>query len=222
MPEQQERPGHLDPAEQQHPADLREGRAQRLRPYREGQQQNGTDQRAPGDHRRRRVRLDRDADEQIRDAPQQRHRAEQQPRTRVEPLDGIHPVPFLAIEPECTGRRLGARIANDTLRPISDTASGRPAQTERRPSKARPRVTSSAYSRSPPTGSPEARRVTVTPTSRSRRERYVAVASPSRFGSVAMMTSCTSPDASRGMSSRTRRSSGPMPSIGLIAPPSTW
>ncbi len=33
----------------------------------------------------------------------------------------------------------------------------------RRPSKARPSVTSSAYSKSPPTGSPDARRVTTMP-----------------------------------------------------------
>ena len=41
----------------------------------------------------------------------------------------------------------------------------------RRPENARPRVTSSAYSRSPPTGSPEARRVTVTPSDPSSRTR---------------------------------------------------
>lgn len=43
--------------------------------------------------------------------------------------------------------------------------------TRRRPSKARPRVTSSAYSRSPPTGRPEARRVTRMPVAPRRRPR---------------------------------------------------
>ena len=43
--------------------------------------------------------------------------------------------------------------------------------TDRLPSKARPRVTSSAYSRSPPTGSPLARRVTRKPIGRSNRVR---------------------------------------------------
>lgn len=41
----------------------------------------------------------------------------------------------------------------------------------RRPSKARPRVTSSAYSRSPPTGSPDASRVTAMPIDLSMRAR---------------------------------------------------
>ena len=50
----------------------------------------------------------------------------------------------------------------------------------------------------------------------------VAVASPSRLGSVAMMISMTSASARRVNSSLIRRSSGPTPSIGLIAPPSTW
>ncbi|CAM5664604.1 hypothetical protein SFUMM280S_08357 [Streptomyces fumanus] len=54
------------------------------------------------------------------------------------------------------------------------------------------------------------------------RARYVAVASPSRFGSVARISSVTAPSASRASSSRIRRSSGPTPSMGLIAPPSTW
>ena len=50
----------------------------------------------------------------------------------------------------------------------------------------------------------------------------VAVASPSRLGSVARITSVTVPSASRVISSRIRSWSGPMPSIGEIAPPSTW
>src|SRR3954469_4073168 len=92
----------------------------------------------------------------------------------------------------------------------------------RRPSNARPRVTSSAYSRSPPTGSPLASRDTVRPSGPTSRARYAAVASPSRLGSVAMISSVTEPSISRVMSSLTRRSSGPTPSMGLIAPPSTW
>ena len=45
------------------------------------------------------------------------------------------------------------------------------------------------------------------------------MASPSRFGSVAKITSVTVPSASRRQSSRILRSAGPIPSIGLIAPP---
>ena len=44
---------------------------------------------------------------------------------------------------------------------------------------------------------------------------------PSRFGSVAKITSVTVPSASRRHSSRILRSAGPIPSIGLIAPPKT-
>ena len=57
---------------------------------------------------------------------------------------------------------------------VVDRAGGDPAVaqlTERRPSKARPRVTSSAYSRSPPTGSPDASRVTRISSVVSRRDR---------------------------------------------------
>src|SRR6476661_8286626 len=90
------------------------------------------------------------------------------------------------------------------------------------PANARPSVTSSAYSRSPPTGSPLAKRVTRKPIGSSRRVRYVAVASPSRLGSVARIVSVMVPSASRIISSRMRSCSGPMPSIGEIAPPSTW
>src|SRR5215211_7124264 len=92
----------------------------------------------------------------------------------------------------------------------------------RRPSNARPSVTSSAYSRSPPTGRPLASRDTVRPIGPTSRAKYAAVASPSRFGSVAMISSVIVPSISRVISSLTRRSSGPTPSIGLIAPPSTW
>lgn len=47
------------------------------------------------------------------------------------------------------------------------------------PSSARERVTSSTYSKSPPTGTPLAIRVTLTPMGFSRRLIYMAVASPS-------------------------------------------
>jgi ABC-2 type transport system permease protein len=94
--------------------------------------------------------------------------------------------------------------------------------TVRRPANARPNVISSAYSKSPPTGSPLASRETVKPNGTSMRDRYVAVASPSRLGSVAKMTSVTLPSARRGINSLIRRSSGPMPSIGFIDPPRMW
>src|SRR5699024_4688411 len=92
----------------------------------------------------------------------------------------------------------------------------------RRPENARPRVTSSAYSRSPPTGRPEASLVTVTASDPRRRTRQVAVAAPSRLGSVAITASLTSPFCRRVMSSLMRRLSGPTPAIGSIAPPRTW
>ena len=61
----------------------------------------------------------------------------------------------------------------------------------RRASSARPSVTSSAYSRSPPTGSPLAIRVTLMPSGLMSRARYSAVVSPSTFGFVATTTSVT-------------------------------
>src|SRR5699024_6131848 len=73
-----------------------------------------------------------------------------------------------------------------------------------RPSNARPRVTSSAYSRSPPTGNPLASFETRTPNGSSVRIKYVAVASPSRLGSVAIMTSVIVPSDSRCNNSRMR------------------
>lgn len=58
------------------------------------------------------------------------------------------------------------------------------------------------------------------------RTRKAAVASPSVFGSVAMMTSPTSTPStevpSRTSSSRMRSLSGPIDLIGFSAPPSTW
>ena len=52
-------------------------------------------------------------------------------------------------------------------------------------------VTSSAYSRSPPTGSPLASLVTRIPSGFSSAATYIAVALPSRLGLVARMTSVT-------------------------------
>ena len=70
-----------------------------------------------------------------------------------------------------------------------DVALGRETRhISRRPVRARPRVTSSAYSRSPPTGRPLARRVTRT-RPRRRSARNAAVASPVMFGLVASTTS---------------------------------
>src|SRR5207249_2239931 len=91
----------------------------------------------------------------------------------------------------------------------------------RRPASARPSVTSSAYSRSPPTGSPLARRVTRT-RSRRRPARYDAVASPVALGFVARTTSTTPSLCTRCMSSSIRRCSGSTPSSGESAPPRTW
>src|SRR5581483_11254055 len=91
-----------------------------------------------------------------------------------------------------------------------------------RPSSAWESVTSSAYSRSPPTGRPLASLVTLTPTGLRSAATYIAVAFPSRLGLVAMMTSLTPSRSTRSSSSCTRRSSGPIPSSGEIAPPSTW
>src|SRR5699024_1211435 len=61
-----------------------------------------------------------------------------------------------------------------------------------RPSSAFDNVTSSAYSRSPPTGKPCAIRVVLTPEGLTRRDIYIAVASPSMFGFVARINSSTS------------------------------
>src|ERR1051326_4275218 len=63
----------------------------------------------------------------------------------------------------------------------------------RRPSRAFAIVTWSAYSKSPPTGRPSARRVTRIPNGLIRRDKYSAVVSPSTFGLVAMITSSTLP-----------------------------
>src|SRR4029077_826979 len=60
-----------------------------------------------------------------------------------------------------------------------------------RPSSAWDKVTSSAYSRSPPTGRPLAKRVTRTPSGLINAATYMAVALPSRLGLVARMHSTT-------------------------------
>src|SRR6476659_10174277 len=110
---------------------------------------------------------------------------------------------------------------------LVDEVAHRPGQTARRPWRARIRVTSSAYSRSPPTGRPRAIRLTTPTVSSSRSARYIAVASPSRVGLVARITSARGSPARFASSARTRRSrilrrSGPIPSIGEIAPWRTW
>lgn len=64
------------------------------------------------------------------------------------------------------------------------------------PCNARRRVTSSIYSRSPPTGTPLAIRVTLIPVGLMSLLIYIAVVSPSRLEFVAIITSSTSfPDA---------------------------
>ena len=65
-------------------------------------------------------------------------------------------------------------------------------------------------------------RVTRTPDGFRSAATYIAVALPSRFGLVAKMHSVTWSRSTRSRSSCTRRSSGPTPSSGLIAPPRMW
>jgi hypothetical protein len=65
-------------------------------------------------------------------------------------------------------------------------------------------------------------RVTSRPSGRSSRARYMAVASPSMFGFVQRMTSVIPSGSRRATSSRTFSWSGPIPSIGLMAPCRTW
>src|SRR5215208_3360923 len=91
----------------------------------------------------------------------------------------------------------------------------------RRPSIALVIVTSSAYSRSDPTGMPMAMRVTRTPSGLSRRARYSAVASPSTVGLVARITSSTPPVPTRVSSPLIFRSAGPTPCSGESAPINT-
>src|SRR6185503_13983716 len=91
-------------------------------------------------------------------------------------------------------------------------------QRSRRPSIALLIVTSSAYSRSDPTGMPIAMRVTRTPSGLSSRARYSAVASPSTVGLVARITSSTPPVPTRVSRPLIFRSSGPTPCSGDSAP----
>src|SRR5207245_11623408 len=87
-----------------------------------------------------------------------------------------------------------------------------------RPASARPSVTSSAYSRSPPTGRPLARRVTRT-RPRRRSAKYAAAASPVIVGFVASTTSCTPFASTRRTRSSIRSWTGSTQTIGLNAPP---
>jgi hypothetical protein len=101
---------------------------------------------------------------------------------------------------------LRLRDSHDAAMRLARIADGTPAaqaSTSRRPSRARPSVSSSAYSRSPPTGRPDAMRVTFTPSGLSRRARYIAVASPSMFGLVHRMTSVMPSGSRRSRSSFT-------------------
>ena len=91
-----------------------------------------------------------------------------------------------------------------------------------RPLKERASVCLSANSRSPPTGSPNAIRETRAPVSLSTLTRYRAVVSPSTVGLVARMTSRMPPRVTRSTRLAIRRLSGPTPSIGEMAPISTW
>ena len=91
-----------------------------------------------------------------------------------------------------------------------------------RPSSARKSVTSSMYSRSPPTGTPLAILVTLMPVGLISLLIYIAVVSPSRLELVAMMTSFTSSVCNLVINSFSLISEGPIPSIGEIAPCSTW
>src|SRR5205085_6663353 len=95
-------------------------------------------------------------------------------------------------------------------------------QTSRRPSIALCMVTSSAYSRSLPTGTPMAIRVTLIPSGFSSRARYKAVASPSTLGLVARIISSMPPSAARASRLLIFSSSGPIPCSGDSAPISTW
>src|SRR4029077_7162945 len=71
----------------------------------------------------------------------------------------------------------------------------------RRPSSARARVTSSAYSRSPPMGRPWAIRVTRTPSGTNCRCRYIDVASPPMLGLGGGIPSSMPPTSPRRSSS---------------------
>ena len=134
--------------------------------------------------------------------------------------------PPLTRMPACTTSRVDrpmrASVGERRRASRSPHAVARGQPTTRRPSNARPSVTSSAYSRSPPTGSPEASRVTAD------LERVQQAAEVGRRRLALEVRVGRDDDLVHGAVGeplhelRMRRSSGPMPSIGLIAPPSTW
>ena len=90
-----------------------------------------------------------------------------------------------------------------------------------RPSIARARVTSSAYSKSAPTGSPKAIREIFIPKGLINFVKYKLVASPSTEGERAKITSWTSSFVSLCNNSLILISSAPIPSIGEIRPCNT-
>ena len=104
---------------------------------------------------------------------------------------------------------------------VVDTQNKNPSRLSRLPGCKRA-ASSSIYSRSPPTGTPLAIRLTLIPVGLISLLRYMAVVSPSRLEFVAMMTSFTGSLESLCISSFRRMSSGPIPSIGEIAPCRTW
>ena len=65
-------------------------------------------------------------------------------------------------------------------------------------------------------------RVILTPSGEISLARYIPVASPSTLGFVATMISAMPSAGILASSSAIRRSSGPTPSMGEMAPPSTW
>ena len=75
---------------------------------------------------------------------------------------------------------------------------------------------------SEPLGSPRASRVMDIPEGPINFCIYIAVASPSRLGLVAMMISSTFPFCNLEISSRNFKSFGPMPLTGEIIQCSTW
>src|ERR1051326_4805200 len=91
----------------------------------------------------------------------------------------------------------------------------------RRPSIAFSMVTSSAYSRSAPTGMPTPMRVTRTPSGFRSFDMYTAVPSPWAVGLVAMIISSTPPPLRRSIKDLSLSCSGPRPCNGESEPPST-
>ncbi len=89
------------------------------------------------------------------------------------------------------------------------------------PSKARSNVTSSIYSRSPPTGTPLAILGHLDSCGLDKLADIHCRGLTSRLELVAIMTSSTSP-CRRSISSFSLMSPGPTPSIGQMAPCSTW